>query len=68
MNNDRRKRINKAKDLILQAKGILEDVLNEEEMAFDSMPENLQGSQRGMDSEDAIDSLTDAIESLEEIM
>lgn len=61
MNKDRRKRIQNACE-------ILKDVLSEEEMYFDNMPENLQGSDRGMQSEDAIDILTGVVDSLEEIM
>ena len=44
----------------------LEDIKNEEEETFDNMPEGLQYSQRGMDSEAAIESLSDALAYLEE--
>lgn len=68
MNNTRRKQIQKASDLISQAKSILESVLSDEEFAFDNMPENLQGSQRGMDSEEAIEILDEVIDQLSEII
>ena len=45
---------------------ILEDIKNDEEEYFDNMPENLQGSMRGMDSEEAISNMDDALEVLEQ--
>ena len=81
MNKKRRKMIS---DIIIELESIkvkLNNVLSEEEMVFDNMPENLQGSMRGEESEEAIDmmseadsalddalgSLQEAIENLEEI-
>lgn len=46
----------------------LQSVLNEEENAFDSMPENLQYSIRGQDSEVAIDCLNEAIDGLDDVI
>ena len=45
-------------------KGMLEDICSDEQYYFDNMPENLQGSQRGMDAEEAIDAMNEAIESM----
>lgn len=45
---------------------ILEDIKNDEEEYFDNMPENLQGSIRRMDSEEAISNMDDALEVLEQ--
>ena len=45
---------------------ILEDIKNDEEEYYDNMPENLQGSIRGMDSEEAISNMDDALEVLEQ--
>lgn len=42
-------------------------VQSEEEDAFDSMPENLQGSMRGMSSEEAIDYLVEAHDIIDDI-
>lgn len=44
----------------------LENICSDEQDYFDNMPENLQGSQRGSDAEDAIDAMNEAIESMEE--
>ena len=73
MNKARRKKIQKAIDILEtgdgvdQALDILEEVLYTEEDAYDNIPENLQGSWRAMDSEEAIDALNDAIELLTDI-
>ena len=53
-------------ELLNQCMNALEDIKNEEEEAFDSMPEGLQYSQRGMDSEAAIDNFEEALGYLEE--
>ena len=45
---------------------ILEDIKWDEEEYFDNMPENLQGSMRGCESEDAIDNMDQALDSLNE--
>lgn len=72
MNNKRRKKI---KDVILDLTNIkninfislqskIEKILDEEQEAFDNLPENLQYSINGQRSEDAINSLEDAIEEI----
>ena len=73
MNKTRRKKIQKAIDMLEmgdgvdQALDILEEVLYAEEDAYDNIPENLQGSWRAMDSEEAIDALNDAIDLLTDL-
>ena len=47
---------------------ILEDIKWDEEYYFDNMPENLQGSMRGCESEDAIDNMDQALDTLSEAM
>jgi hypothetical protein len=44
----------------------LEDVLLEEECAFNSMPENLQYSMRGEESQEAIDLIETAIQCIDD--
>ena len=46
-------------------KSELESICSDEEMYFDSMPENLQGNMNGMNSEEAIDKMNEAIECLD---
>lgn len=65
MNKQRRKIISECTIQIEEIKLKLEDVKSDEEFAFDSMPENLQGSLRGEEMEGAIDCLEEAIDSLD---
>lgn len=72
MNKNRRKKlmewVNKAENWAAQGeelKSELENICSEEECCFDNMPESLQGSQRGMDAEEAIDAMNEAIESMD---
>ena len=80
MNNYRRKEIMKlehhlevlsmnfSEDYLRTCIDKLEDIKSEEEDAFYNMPENLQSSSRGMESEEAIDMLEEALGYLEEIL
>lgn len=53
-------------DSINSIRNEIENILWEEEDAYDNMPENLQYSMRGEASSEAIDSLQDAVDTLEE--
>ena len=66
MNKERRNRITKAITKLEEMKNEIDEILLEEENAFDNMPENLQCSERGEESEEAINTLNEAIESLED--
>ena len=75
MNKQRREKIGKLKSRIQstqielkQFSSELSSILNEEQDAFDNMPEGLQSSYRGMCSEDAIDSMEEASEKLDEVI
>lgn len=65
MNKQRRNAISNCINLLENAKSKLEDILSDEEFSFDNIPENLQGSLRGEESENAIDMLTNVIEEVE---
>lgn len=65
MNKQRKKSISENINLLEKIKSNIEDILSDEEFAFDNMPENLQGSLRGEESETAIDLLSSAISDLE---
>ena len=76
MNNKRRKKI---KDIILDLTNIkninfislqnkIEKIFDEEQEAFDNLPENLQYTTNGEKSEEAICLLEEAIESIEEYL
>jgi hypothetical protein len=73
MNDTRRRRISELKtqidfanNYLKEASKKLSSILSEEQDAFDNMPEGLQGSYRGMCSEDAIDNMEEASEKLDE--
>ena len=66
MNKQRRQQLKEWIKKIESVKSELETLLSDEEFSFDSIPENLQGSQRAMDSEEAIDKMNDAIACIEE--
>ena len=66
MNKSRRKQIQEALSLIEKAYDLLTDAKDEEEEAFDNLPESLQESERGMTMQDNVDNLDTAVTSLEE--
>ena len=66
MNNNRRQQLRKLIERIESLKNELEMIASDEQDYFDNMPENLQGSMRGSDSEEAIDKMEDAVTSIEE--
>ena len=75
MNKQRREKISKLKIRFQSTKAELKQlsselfsILNEEQDAFDNMPEGLQSSYRGMCSEDAIDSLEETSDKLDEVI
>ena len=68
MNKQRRQKIRDIRKDIENCKENLQKILDEEQDYFDNMPENLQGSIRGSDSEDAIDTMESCIEDLENII
>lgn len=63
MNNQRRKEIVSA---IRKIELNVSEILDDEEEAFENMPESLQGSERGDVSQAAQDNLRCAIDALEE--
>lgn len=68
MNKERRNKIAKIIQEIERIKDGLQSVLNDEEFAFDNMPENLQSSMRGEESEEAIENMNEAVDALGEAM
>ena len=60
MNKQRKKSIEKIIEQIMKLNENIEEVLWEEEDAYDNIPENLQESERARISEESIDLLTEA--------
>lgn len=54
MNNPRRKKLNKLMEQIEDLKMALEEILEEEQEAFDNIPENLEGTERYEKAEEAV--------------
>lgn len=67
MNNQRRKEINEVIKRLMDIKSDIESIAGDEQDYYDNMPENLQGSMRAETSENALDSLYSAIDSIDEI-
>lgn len=65
MNKARRKEIARAIELMDEAREILEAVKDEEQEAFDNMPEGLQCSERGETMEEYIGTLEEVVYNLE---
>lgn len=68
MNAQRRQDIQRAIDLLEEAKTILETSIDDEQGAFDNMPESLQYSERGQKMEEYISYLEDAVSDIEDAM
>lgn len=66
MNKNRRQQLREWIEKVNVIKYQLELILSDEEMYFDMMPENLQGGINGMNSEESMDKMNEAIELIEE--
>lgn len=65
MNAARRKRIAEAIEILETAKALLDEIRDEEQDAFDGMPESLQGGERGERMEEGIENLNEVIDGVE---
>ena len=59
MNNDRRKRLNEVKERITAILCTIEEIRDEEEAAYENLPESLQESERGEKMYEAVEGLQD---------
>ena len=67
MNDQRRKDIAAIVQILDSAKDELQNVLDEETEARDSIPENLQTSERYYVAEEAVTALEEAVDNIEDI-
>jgi len=65
MNKDRRDRLGELKSAIEEAKGDLDTIKEEEEEAFENLPESLQGTENAAHMEECAQYLGDAVEGLQ---
>ena len=68
MNNKRRKEISKVVDALTEISNTLSILAEEENEAFDNLPESLQDSSRGDDMQEWIDRLEGAQETIDGII
>ena len=61
MNKERKGRFNDVISSLEEAKGEVEDILNEEQDSYDSLPDGLQMSSRGEKMQDYIGLMEDSI-------
>jgi len=66
MNKERRKRIADAIAAIGKIESLVQNILDDEQEAYDNMLEGAKSSENGMVSEEAQENLDSAIEALEE--
>jgi hypothetical protein len=66
MNKERRKRIADAIAAIGKIESLVQNILDDEQEAYDNMLEGVKSSENGIISEEAQDNLDSAIEALEE--
>lgn len=67
MNKIRRQELAEVLDTLDEAISQVEDVRDEEQEAYDNLPENFQESSRGQDMQEAIDSMDSIIRSIEDV-
>lgn len=67
MNKQRRKELEAILNELADLRSRLETVKDEEQDAYDNMPEGLQSSERGEKAEQACSSLDDALTAFDEI-
>ena len=66
MNKERKGRFNDVISSLEEAKGEVEDILNEEQDSYDSLPDGLQMSSRGEKMEDCISKIDEVVGFVEE--
>lgn len=66
MNNMRRKNVMEALELIEKARNILEEVKDEEQEAYNNLPESLQYGERGEQMQENVDAIEEYLSYLEE--
>jgi predicted PurR-regulated permease PerM len=68
MNKERRNRLTIITEALQSLPGDLQNILDEEQSAFDNLPESLQQSEKGQAMETAINDLDSAVSLVEEVI
>lgn len=66
MNKQRRAQLQKVVEMMADARALLEEIRDDEQDAFDNLPESFQESERGEQMEEYIYNMEEAIDALEE--
>lgn len=66
MNKKRKEELNKISAELGTLFNRLGSIYDDEQYAFDSMPENLQGSEKGLESEEALDAIDEIKEHIQD--
>ena len=66
MNKQKRKQLEKSSGLIDEARDIIQGVMEEEQEAYDNLPENFQSGERGGEMTEYIESLEETVGFLDE--
>lgn len=66
MNKDRRKHLSEIQSKLAELRDMIDTVLEEEQEAFDNLPESLQESERGEAMQAAIEAMESAMDSCDE--
>lgn len=67
MDKERRERISEAVGLIHQAREILEEVLDEEQKCYESLPEGVQNGEKGEQMQENMEIIEDVLGCLEDV-
>lgn len=67
MNDERRKRLQTIHDKLIELGEELTSIQQEEQEAFENLPDSLQGGERGAAMEQAADHLDDAVNAMTEV-
>lgn len=67
MNKERRARLAEVDDLLMEAVDDITEIVEDEQDAFDNLPEGLQCSSRGEAMEEAIDEMNNIISDIENV-
>jgi hypothetical protein len=68
MNNLRRKNLQKAVELLEEAKSIIDEAQFEEREYYENMPEALQNSERGETADEVASNLAEGVDTLDELI
>ncbi len=67
MNNERRKLIRKALEMIGEARDLLDQACSEEQEYYDAMPDSIRDGEKGQRAESVADDIASVVNTLDDI-